>query len=155
MSVSNGDTDSTTNVTEDAFAGFWRRAGASLIDGFILLIVGLVVGMVVGVAYFFVAGTAEGSEMVGRIVGALLGWIYFAGFESSDYQATIGKSALDIKVTDLKGRPIGFGTATGRHFGKIISSLILLIGYFMAGFTEKKQALHDKMAGCLVVMDRE
>ena len=56
-----------------------------------------------------------------------------------------------VSVTDANGNPISFGRATGRHFGKIISALTLLIGYIMAGFTEKKQALHDMIAGCLVV----
>ena len=58
---------------------------------------------------------------------------------------------LGIKVTDLNGRRIGFGKATGRYFGKILSTVILLIGCIMIAFTEKKQGLHDKMAGCLVV----
>jgi uncharacterized RDD family membrane protein YckC len=51
----------------------------------------------------------------------------------------------------MNGEKISFGKATGRYFGKIISGMILCIGYIMAGFTEKKQALHDMMAGCLVV----
>ncbi len=71
--------------------------------------------------------------------------------ESSPTQATLGKMALGIKVTDLAGKRVGFGKATGRYFGKIISALILLIGFIMVAFTEKKQGLHDKMAGCLVV----
>ena len=71
--------------------------------------------------------------------------------ESSPKQATLGKMALSIVVTDLEGKRISFGKATGRYWGKIISGLILCIGYFMAGFTEKKQAFHDMMAGCLVV----
>jgi uncharacterized RDD family membrane protein YckC len=54
-------------------------------------------------------------------------------------------------VTDLEGRRIGFGRATGRYFAKILSSLTLFIGYLMAGFTEKKQALHDMIAGTLVL----
>ncbi len=59
--------------------------------------------------------------------------------------------ALGIKVTDLNGHRIGFGKATGRYFGKIISAMILFIGFLMIGFTKKKQGLHDMMAGCLVV----
>ena len=81
----------------------------------------------------------------------LCGWLYFALMESSANQATLGKMAIGIKVTDMSGRRIGFGQATGRYFGKILSSMILLIGYIMAAFTEKKQALHDMLAGCLVV----
>jgi len=85
------------------------------------------------------------------ILGGVVGWLYFAMMESSSTQGTLGKMALGIKVTDLNGGQIGFGKATGRYFGKIISALILLIGYIMVAFTEKKQGLHDMMAGCLVV----
>jgi uncharacterized RDD family membrane protein YckC len=74
----------------------------------------------------------------------------FALQESSEYQCTLGKRVLKIYVTDLEGRRISFGQATGRHFGKIVSAIILGIGYIMAGFTEKKQGLHDMMAGTLV-----
>jgi uncharacterized RDD family membrane protein YckC len=71
--------------------------------------------------------------------------------ESSSWQATLGKKALGMEVTDMEGRRIGFGRATGRTFGKIISAFILYIGFLMAAFTEKKQALHDMIAGCLVI----
>jgi Tfp pilus assembly major pilin PilA len=71
--------------------------------------------------------------------------------ESSVQQATLGKMALGIRVTDGQGRRVSFGRATGRHFAKLLSGLILLIGYLMAGFTVRKQALHDMIAGCLVV----
>jgi len=88
---------------------------------------------------------------MGNILGIILGWVYFAIMESSSTQGTLGKMALGIKVTDLEGSRVGFGKATGRHFGKIISALILLIGFIMVAFTQKKQGLHDMMAGCLVV----
>jgi uncharacterized RDD family membrane protein YckC len=58
---------------------------------------------------------------------------------------------LGLRVTDMSGSKISFGQATGRYFGMIISGLILCIGYMMAGFTQHKQALHDMLAGCLVV----
>ncbi len=74
--------------------------------------------------------------------------------ESSEAQATLGKRALGIIVTDLNGARIIFYRATGRHFGKIVSSITLGFGFIMAGFTEKKQALHDKMFDCLVVMKK-
>ena len=79
-------------------------------------------------------------------------WLYFAGMESSERQATFGKAAMSLRVTDLEGRRLTFGHATGRFFAKIITGMIPLgIGYFMAGFTEKKQALHDMIAGTLVL----
>tara|TARA_B100001245_G_C22536040_1_gene269160 strand:- start:219 stop:485 length:267 start_codon:yes stop_codon:yes gene_type:complete len=78
-------------------------------------------------------------------------WIYFAVMESSPTQGTLGKMAIGIKVTDLEGSRISFGRASGRHFGKLISGLILQMGFVMVAFTKKKQGLHDKMASCLVV----
>jgi uncharacterized RDD family membrane protein YckC len=77
-------------------------------------------------------------------------WLYFALMESMK-GATLGKMALGIIVTDLQGNRISFGRATGRYFAKIISSLTILVGYIMAGFTQRKQALHDIIAGCLVI----
>ncbi len=79
-------------------------------------------------------------------------WLYFAGMESSARQATFGKAVMSLRVTDLKGQPLTFGHATGRFFAKIVSGLIpFAIGYIMAGFTEKKQAVHDMIAGTLVL----
>jgi uncharacterized RDD family membrane protein YckC len=85
------------------------------------------------------------------VLSILLNWSYFAGMESSPLRGTIGKWALGIYVTGLEGQRISFATATGRFFGKIVSGLILGIGYIMAGTTDTKQALHDKMAECLVM----
>jgi len=78
-------------------------------------------------------------------------WCYYAGLESSPLQATIGKLAVGLYVTDNKGERISFGRATARHFSKIISNIILLLGYCLAGWTSKKQALHDIISGCLVL----
>lgn len=79
-------------------------------------------------------------------------WLYFALMESSAYQGTLGKMALGIRVTDLDGGQIDFGRATGRYFAKILSFITLMIGYIMAAFTGKKQALHDIIAGTVVLM---
>ena len=134
------------------YSGFWCRVLASLIDSVILSVVGFILGMVLGLA--MVSGGTDDTEVVeltGNVVGLFLGWLYYALMESSSKQATIGKIVMGIKVTDLEGNQISFARASGRHFGKIISSLILAIGYLMMLWTEKKQTLHDKMAGCLVV----
>lgn len=77
-------------------------------------------------------------------------WIYEALMLSSQYQATLGKMIFGMKVTDLAGNRISFGRATGRHFAKILSGLVLCIGYIMVGITERKQGLHDILAGTLV-----
>jgi uncharacterized RDD family membrane protein YckC len=130
-----------------------------LIDGIlvqlVVLPVSLLIGGMIGVAGSAVSMPGIGIHLVGGIVSATLGllanWIYEASMESSTKQATIGKMALGLKVTDLAGRRISFARATGRHFAKLVSGMILLIGYIMAGFTERKQALHDMIAGTLVV----
>jgi uncharacterized RDD family membrane protein YckC len=149
------------------YAGFWRRFVAHLIDQIVMGIVACIL-FVPGIALLGIgigSGMMEESpSVIGFIFAAVaaymaaivviivLQWLYYALMESSNRQATLGKLALGIVVTDLDGKRITFGRATGRYFGKIISGLILYIGYFMAGFTEKKQALHDIMASCLVVM---
>ena len=129
------------------YAGFWRRVAAYLVDYGLLLIGGILLGVVSGLL-----GTAEQTIEVIGVVYAFFGfWLYCAIMESSPRQATFGKMALGIKVTDIAGERIGFGRATGRYFGEILSGLSLGIGYLMAGFTRQRQGLHDKMAGTLVV----
>ncbi len=81
-------------------------------------------------------------------------WLYYALFESSSKQATLGKMALGIVVTDIDGNRISFGRANARFWSKIISGMILGIGFLMAAFTEKKQGLHDMIAGTLVIKKR-
>jgi uncharacterized RDD family membrane protein YckC len=141
------------------YAGFWRRFVASFIDSIILSVVGCVIGAIVGLLFTLPQVATSGkvadeyaviAQAVAYLLGTVLGWLYFALMESSSMQATLGKMAIGLYVTDLNGQRISFGRATGRHFGKIVSGLILMIGYIMAGFTEKKQALHDIMASCLV-----
>lgn len=78
-------------------------------------------------------------------------WIYESWMLSSEWQATVGKRVLGMVVTGLDGSRISFARATGRHFAKYISTLILFIGFIMAAFTAKKQALHDMIAETLVV----
>jgi len=141
------------------YAGFWKRFLAYIIDLFIIILVSFAIGLAFGLL-LLAAGVEPSDEYSGFfdiadialfLFNTTLIWIYYAEMESSSTQATLGKMAVGIKVTDLHGNRIGFGKATGRHFGKIISSLILLIGYAMIAITEKKQGLHDMMAGCLVV----
>jgi uncharacterized RDD family membrane protein YckC len=132
------------------YAGFWRRFAAAFIDGIILL-VGLIIGdFILGA----IVGTGPGTPFAGLsfALSIGLGIVYYVTQESGSHQATFGKRALGIVVTDLNGNRISNGRAIGRYFGKFLSGLILLIGYLMAAFTEKKQALHDMMAGTLVVV---
>jgi uncharacterized RDD family membrane protein YckC len=100
------------------------------------------------------AAIAAFVSSIALLVGVttLGSWLYYAYFESSDWQSTIGKRVMSLVVTDLNGNRISFARASGRFFAKIISGLIPLgIGYILAGVTEKKQALHDMIASCLVL----
>jgi len=141
------------------YAGFWRRLAAFLIDNIILGIVGVVVGIVVGIVIYFIYDVEEYnsggvrilSTIISFVLSCLLSWLYYAFMESSSLQATPGKMALRIIVTDLNGNRITFWKATARYCSKGISTMLLFIGYIMAAFTEKKQALHDLAAGTLVV----
>lgn len=138
------------------YAGFWRRFAAITIDLIIILISGFVISFFFTI-FLFGNGITDGEalEFYNNMFGLIYGWIYFAGLESSPRQATFGKRLIGIKVTDLDGNRISFGKATARYFSKIISSFIFMIGYIMAGLTQKKQALHDMIAGCLVIVDKE
>ena len=150
------------------YAGFWLRFLALLIDnvvtsiGFVLILIPLIfltglqgfigefhpneelndAGIFVLIGLIFLAAT----------VSLVFTWLYHALMESSEWQATVGKKALGLVVTDVAGQRVSFARSTGRHFGKIITNMVpFLIGYIMAGFTAKKQALHDMLAGCLVL----
>jgi uncharacterized RDD family membrane protein YckC len=144
------------------YAGFWRRLAAALIDGLLSFAVYLAIAFVMGFIYAAITGNDEMSDdtanviaYVAWIIAFLLGWLYWALMESSSKQATLGKMALGIVVTDGQSRRISFGRATGRYFGRILSALILYIGFIIIAFTEKKQGLHDIMADCLVVVKRQ
>jgi len=152
------------------YAGFWVRFLAWLIDnvvmgvGVLLILIPLIfltglrtvledfhpnedmndAGVFMLIGFVFVLATAS----------LVVTWLYHALMESSEWQATLGKKALGLVVTDMAGQRVSFGRATGRHFAKIVTNLVSFgigLGYLMAAFTEKKQALHDMLAGCLVL----
>ena len=142
------------------YANFGRRAVAMLIDTAIFGIPYLVMIAIFGALAGLLAGEAEEETIssvltIGNCLIQILGltafWLYYALMESSPWQATLGKRALSIVVTDLDGNRISFGRATARYWAKLLSGLLMGIGYLMALFTEKKQAMHDSLAGCLVI----
>lgn len=142
------------------YGGFWRRWLAFIVDGIIIGIFMLPFGVGLGLAHLAATFSEEmtperlGSLIAGSMfvwfVRVVVSWLYGAGFESSRFQATPGKMLLGMKVTDLEGRRITFLRATGRQLGKWLSGIILCIGYLLAAFSDRKQGLHDMMAGTLV-----
>lgn len=147
------------------YGGFWRRFAAYLIDGFVLsaaiMAMVFIAGLVLGVTGAFLGmGTPRSVEAFDDrgylfdLLVLVVAWLYYAGMESSTNQATVGKMALSMKVTDMSASKITFARATGRFFAKIISGFIFLIGFIMIAFTPKKQGLHDIIAGTVVVKTR-
>jgi len=140
------------------YGGFWIRLIAFLVDGAIVRAAAWPVSVIFGLGGLGTMGDfphgARGLHRLGGGVVVVLvifgSWLYEAFMLSSPYQATLGKMIFGMKVTDLYGNRISFGRATARHFAKWLSGLILCIGYIMVGITERKQGLHDLLAGTLV-----
>ncbi len=130
------------------YAGFWVRFGAYFIDSILLQIFGALIGFIVG----FIASGSQAAPGIAMGLAILLGLsyeIYFIG----KYGATPGKMALKLRVIRADGSPVGFGLAAGRYFSKILSAMILLIGFIMAGFDEQKRALHDRICETRVIRE--
>ena len=155
------------------YAGLGRRFVAFIVDFIIILLFDLVAMAVLGLtrgiqnSYFYFVQhiavdtlTPEGTmaALLGSILAAygivliVIPWLYFAGFESSRSQATPGKLLMHIVVTDMTGNKPTFARVTLRHFAKFVSALIIFIGFLMIGLTQKRQGLHDQIAGCLVLL---
>jgi uncharacterized RDD family membrane protein YckC len=126
------------------YAGFWIRVGAYIIDG-------LIVGAFNGIVTFGLVRSNPQDPNIGALFFvSIAGLIYFALMESSSKQATLGKLAVGIKVGNEDGSRITFANALGRTLGKILSAIILYIGFMMVGWDKRKQGLHDKLAGTIV-----
>lgn len=156
-------------MSDTKYAGFWLRFVAYIIDYIILYVINLIIIVpilgVVGVsagASMDYASMTEGdfiqmfqtilmAVVAGSIVLMVVNVLYYTLMEASKFQGTVGKIALGLKVTDKDGNKLDFVKALLRNLGKIVSGAIIMIGYIMAGFTEKKQALHDMFVGALVV----
>ena len=124
------------------YAGFWKRFWALIIDSLIMLPVAFILLLLEKI---------DSLYWISALSSVIVWWLYFAFFESGERQATPGKRLLQIYVTNLDGQRISFARATGRYFSKTLSAIIFGVGYLMAAFTEKKQALHDMVASTLVI----
>jgi len=139
-----------------SYGGFWKRVIAYLIDAFIIafpvtMIFGTVIPEVLKTENIEVTTVTVSMPQIIMLVAS---WVYFAGLESSAWQATIGKKMLGMKVTNADGERIDFVKASIRYVSKILSSFILMIGFIMVAFTAKKQGLHDFIAGTTVINQR-
>lgn len=143
------------------YAGFWIRFVAWFLDAIILWVVNVGAHAIIRISagapvrpwWSESSGATMGLTCAELAVGFVLRWLYLALSESSAAQATIGKRAMRLRVTDLEGRRISFARATGRAFAKIVSAIILGIGFLMIAFTGRRQGLHDMMAETVVLRD--
>ena len=153
---------STGDRARTIYAGFWLRLLAYAVDTFLLGVVAALAIIEPMVARGVISldnpmAFIEGSSRqitAAKLLITLITWLYFASCESSVWQATLGKKLFGLRVTDLNGARLSFARASGRYFGKLLSGSIFLLGFVMAAFTQKKQALHDLLAGCLVIRQR-
>jgi uncharacterized RDD family membrane protein YckC len=128
-----------------SYAGFWKRFAAWIIDFILLSIFSIPLSLILAFVPYPL------GSFISLPISILISLLYYGLQESSVHQATIGKRALGIIVTDDYGTRLSFGRAAGRDLSKIISGLTLGIGFLIIGFTEKKQGLHDIIVGCLVI----
>jgi len=163
----------TTTASLEDYAGFWKRVAAYILDAIVLFIPNKIILWLMGSSAaeetLQQAQLASPSDpqvllaammqfysamMPAFLITGVLAWVYFAVCESSPWQATVGKLALGIRVTDMQGARISFLRALGRYPAKFLSSIILCIGFLMVAWTSRRQALHDMIASTLVLNGR-
>jgi uncharacterized RDD family membrane protein YckC len=163
----------TTSAALEDHAGFWKRVAAYILDAIVLYIPGLLIQKMMGgdAAEAAMKQAQLGAPGDPQVLWASLGhyystmmpailiitalyWLYFAICESSAWQGTVGKLALGIRVTDMKGARLSFLRALGRYPAKYLSAIILGIGFLMVAWTQRKQGLHDLIANTLVLNGR-
>lgn len=156
-------------MSSSDYAGFWLRLVAFVIDAIVLSVVQLL--LVIPLFDFFKTSrhrywrdTTNDDNTVldwiscyvsminaSHVILVVLAVLYFSFMESSRYQGTLGKLAMELKVISYHNTRPGFSTALWRNLAKLLSTLLVFAGFIMAAFTVRKQALHDKLAGTLVV----
>lgn len=151
-------------MPERIYAGFWRRLIAVILDQIILIVARFFIYGALGLmvyAMLYLFDVRDHHTLIFSIGGGVLTlvdmwltWIYFAMMESSSLQGSLGKLALGIRVYHVDNRPLKFEEATVRYFAKILSAASLSVGYLLAAFSSKKQALHDFVAHAVLVVER-
>jgi uncharacterized RDD family membrane protein YckC len=150
------------DLSKWAYAGFWLRFFALMTD--FIVLVSLLIFIIVPLEFAIGLGQIITWPISAAVIGVqadlvifggmkiqILGWLYFALLESSSWQATVGKKLFGLTVMTTEGAPLSFGRATGRYFAKYLSVAIWCLGFVLAAFTAKKQALHDIIAETLVM----
>lgn len=141
------------------YADWWPRVGAALLDGIFLGLMGCIPGLIIGLGFAVLAGNdpdaqaaaSLAAQLCSQLLSLVISATYYVTLESSLKQGTWGKQIVGIKVTDMNGNRLTAGRALGRWAAKFITGCTCGIGLLMPLFTEKRQTLHDMIAGCLAL----
>jgi len=141
--------DASESGTDLSYAGFWIRLLAYILDA---------IGLAIPIGILRVAlnprDASSGHPMLVFVLTIVIEVAYFAGFWSSGWQATLGQKVCGLRVVSTTNfGKISFGRGAGRFFAMVLSGLIFCIGFLMIAFTERKQGLHDMIAGTYVIKD--
>ena len=124
-------------IPKQISVGFWRRFGATFLDLFFLsIILNFSAALLDGL---YLIGLFHWAETIRMVLGSLVLFLYYPIFESSKYQASIGKKILSMKVVNETGGRLTFGLALGRFLAKWISFVLAFTGFIMIAFTDKEQ----------------
>jgi uncharacterized RDD family membrane protein YckC len=141
------------------YAGFWLRVWAGTIDVMLEALAALLLTVIVGYIVKLVSSRTGMSPITGSYITGIAfiavltigAWLYCAFSESSKWRATIGKRIVGLQVVNASGGKLTFGQASVRHFMKFLSLFTVAVGFMMAGWTKRCQALHDMPADCVVI----
>ena len=151
------------------YAGFWIRFVAVVIDGIILGVVGMIITLplrlIMGVGSITAVQSNDPNAVLAMLPALMAGvglsvlvqvaiGIAYEGWFVSNKGGTIGKLALGLQIIKVDGSRLSFGQAVGRYFGRMLSGVILYIGFIMAGFDPEKRALHDRICNTLVIYSK-
>lgn len=137
------------------YSSFWKRFLALLCDYVIVLFIIFIVSFIISILQRLSSTEVEIIlySVLKYPIYLIFIWLYYSLMESSNYQGTLGKKIMRIKVTDIEGNKISFGRSTGRFYGRLLSILTFNIGFLIAAFTPKKQSLHDIISNSLVISE--
>lgn len=137
------------------YAGFWRRLTGMLVDALLLFFPEAILRVLLGLPVLsYEDEWSDSRVLLAEGTTFVMAVLYCSLLECSAAQGSLGQQLLGIRVTDVRGRRIGFGRAVGRQFGKILSLLLCCFGYLFQLWNHRRQTLHDMMSGCVVVRAR-
>ena len=132
------------------YASRWLRFFAWIIDGVVIAIVMFVLWL----AGLVGADSVEGFGASDGLVNAVVTLVYYVAMTAA-FGATLGKMALGMRVADADGNRPGVGAVLMREVvGKVVSALVILIGFFWILVDDRRQGWHDKIGKTFVVKAR-